>query len=72
MRNIAGDDRSRESRWSKHLAILGMSNANRLLDPAAIAETAWLRSKGRVKLTVPRSSENSDSFSINQHVRSQL
>jgi hypothetical protein len=65
MRNITGDHRSRESRSSKYLAILGMSRANLLLESAAIAETAWCRSKIRVRRTTSRSSENSNLSKLN-------
>jgi hypothetical protein len=72
MNNMTEHHGSHESRWSKHLAILGMSEANLLLESAAIAETAWFRSKSRASLTAGRSSENSDLSNINQYVRSQL
>ena len=65
MRNITGDHRSRESRWSKYLAILGMSKANLPLESAAIAETAWSRSKIRVWWATSRSSRNSNLSKLN-------
>ena len=72
MHNVTGDHRSRESRWSRHLAILGTSKAHLLLESAAIAETAWVRSKSRVRLTTARSSENANLSNINQYLRSRL
>ena len=72
MNNMTEDHGSRESRWSKYLAILGMSEANLLLESAAIAETAWFLSKSRASLTVARIPENSYLSNINQYVRSQL
>jgi hypothetical protein len=48
MNNMTQDCVSHESRWTKHLAVLGI-NATNLLVSAAITKTAWSRSKSRVR-----------------------